>query len=289
MSILYTALATVDSEDVIAHLDLPNEPAFPHDAVRSANSFHVVTLTSMGGAGGTTTSAVALATMLRLLSDGHLRVAVLDLNLRHPALFYITKDATVNFVSLSDADEYSLEYIESRKLTTSQGFDCYTLFGDSEPSNSKERQNLIELFKQLRELYDVIILDTDSYPSHSPYTLLALQESDIVLCVSQCDEMSLNQLVLQAKELLLPLNEGGVGLRKSTTGALLNRSSSDLLTVHRLTKRVREIIPVVGAIPVLPHASDTNHQFRLIRANKDLHNSMNLIFKNVFAGYSFEK
>jgi hypothetical protein len=290
MSALFTALAIPNSDDNIIHIQPPTHEhgSFP-SIVNLAHERYIVTLTSVEDKAGTTTAALTLATMLKVLSHQQLDVAVLDMNTANPELFYHTEDKQVNFVSLSDKEIYGWDYLESKKSVTCQGFDCFTVFGDEHPYSNQEGQQLDALLIALKHNYDVIIIDSDAYSHDNPYTMLAMQRSDITLCVSSCTEDTLSLLSDKLNLFLLPENEGGLGLSTSTFGTLLNRNPSGLLATHRLTEELREEVAVVGSIPVLPYNKNDRMKLAALQDEPELLKLGLVTVRNIFTDYNFTK
>jgi len=291
MSVLYTSLASnfID-DDYIEVVDEGTPPHYvhPETLTHSANSFRVVAVTSATKHAGTTTAVTTLAATLNHASNGVIKVAVLDLNTHHPDLYNTTDTLEFDFVSLSDSEQYDSDYIKKHKLATEQGFDCFILFGDTLPRVDHERNKLNELLTSLSENYDVVLIDTEDFSAHNPYTLLSLQESDMVLCVSNPDSQSISIVTNQIEEFVQPLSAGGLGLNSDTTGVILNRNSLDLLTVHRMTDELRKSISLVGTIPVLcPNSSNVKKNLQALQEQPHLSLPVLVALKNIFTDYSF--
>jgi Mrp family chromosome partitioning ATPase len=275
MTSLYTALEVEETSVTEIHPPLPST-----SFVSESHYAQIVTVTSVHSQEGVTTSVLLLASAILVSAVTNLRVCIVDMNMRNHNAFYHTQQSELQFISLSDNDTIDQDLIQSTRLTTVEGFDCFALFGDAEPYSNHEEEKLQQLLIALSGCYDIIFLDTSAYMLEDPYTLMALKEAEISLCISPCDDESLSAAAAVLSEITTSIPAGGLGINPATVGVLLNQNKLDLLSIYRLTEKLRTMVPIVGALPMI--AGSMKKDFR-----EDLPPSLTLVLKNVFVDHEF--
>lgn len=281
MSALYTALRP-DTEDRAETKKGNKFTGFrtPRNMkLQTDDRFTILTFTSAEKESGTTTTALSIASMVRIVSDYSTRVAVLDVNMRNPDVFYSTTNEQVNILSLSDEIKLNSTMLHSYRTVTESGVDCFTLLGDRLPGEQEVNQykSFLEI---LRKTYDMVFVNTDTYKSDDLYTTLSLKESDIVICVINCSASSVEKFMEDIPYLMKPYSDGGCDLQSKKTGIVLNRVPN-MLEAHQITAELRKFFPVVGSIPLLPSKKNPKDLLDLITHDRKTTESLYTAVQNI--------
>lgn len=281
MSALYTALHPdiEDKEEMKRGNKFTGFRSPRKTRVQADDQFTILTFTSSEKKSGTTTTILSIASMVRIVSDYSTRVAVLDVNMRNPDVFYSTTDDRVNILNLSDVTPLDSSMLHSYRTVTESGVDCFTLLGDRLPGEG-EVQKYETFLDILSKTYDMVFVNTDTYKSDDLYTILSLKKADIVICVLDCTASSIDTFSKDIPYLLKPYTEGGHDLQNKKAGVILNRVPN-MLEAHQLTTKLRQHMPIVGSIPLLPPKKNPKDLLDMITHDRKTTESLYTAVQNI--------
>lgn len=238
----------------------PNEisiPAAQHGAGQ------IIAVTSSKGGSGKSTIAISTASYIAKASeqaaqqglrDRPLNVCVVDLDVRDGQLWFLTgaqKPKTA--LDIMTAGEVTPDTIAAN-IWKSPKLNCDFVFAAKRPRTAKEipASFYVTLIDQLRNMYDVVVLDTSVNYLDPLLEEVAYPMADKILFVSDMGISSIFGCTRWIGETLYAPEKGDKNIDPDKVGIVINKALPDCnMSVEKIEKAIKGL-PILTMVPSLP-------------------------------------
>lgn len=251
-----------------------------------------ICVTSSKGGSGKSTVAITLGAYLSKASKlaaeqglvpKPLKICLVDLDTRdgqHWLLMGAKKPPTVMDILFND-NPYDPVNIQ-KGLWYSDKIDCDFLFAPKRPRNAKEipANTYAQIITQLKNMYDVIILDTSVNYLDSLGEDVAYPISDRILFVSDMGQSSIVGCSRWIQEEMYAQERGDKNIPENKVGIIINKAMANVNMNSNKIQKCTMNLPIIAMIPSTPelvtYAANTAELHQILN-----HPPINEAFKDI--------
>lgn len=227
----------------------------------------VIAVTSSKGGSGKSTVSLLLGTYLAHASEvsveegkaeDPLRVCLVDLDTRDGQLGFLNGKTSPSIVNILEAastedEDVSVRAVEAG-IYSSPNLKVDFVFAVKRPRHAKNisASFYAGVIQRLREMYDVIILDTSVNYLDELLEKVAYPLADQILFVTDMGISSIYGMARWVKENTDPIEEGGSGIDRNKIGVVVNKALDKVNITERHISQAADGLEILAFLPSKP-------------------------------------
>ena len=246
-----------------AHAAGPPEPA--GDPLPDQVTFAV--MSSKGGSGKSTTALLLAGQIAKSSAKAGkpLKVCVVDMDTRDGQVAsmlgrYVPTSLNIRVSPVWDEETVKKNLVHDDTL----GIDALLAPIRSRTDDDVGPEFYRYILRVLKRTHDVVVLDTNTNYRDPLVSTVALPESSAILFVTTLATTSVQGMARALREIIEPVENGGMGIRRSKIGVVVNQSIGDVGMERSQVDKAALKVPVVGAIPLMTNEVFTATSFNRI-------------------------
>lgn len=278
------ALDAYQNPDAYAYEEYAEEEAATEeeDDFEHLNGMVICSTSSKGGAGKSTVGTLIASQIAKSsrkafeegLTDRPLKVCIVDMDVRDGQIGFLIGRTTPTALNIRASGDWSAKTIR-QFVVHDERLEIDALLA---PKRGRTADDLpphfyLQVIRELRKLYDYIILDTSVMYLDPLIEQVCLPESDAILFVTDLGITSIFGMSRWFEETTAPIDEGGAGISQKKIGVVVNKSAPNVYMDRNRVTSAAKGSPVLAAIPLASTdflaAANKNH-LDLMLLNEDI-------------------
>jgi MinD-like ATPase involved in chromosome partitioning or flagellar assembly len=275
----------------------------------SASEFatgQVIAITSSKGGSGKSTVSIVLGAYIgkgsqiaveQGLEQNRLKVCIIDLDVRDGQLQQLNgvRSDAPNIFDIFNAykgKELTAEMIREG-IYSSEKLGVDFIFALQKPrfANNIGAPFYAHVIQKLREMYDIIILDTSVNYLDPLLEKVAYPLSDKIICVSDMGVSSVIGMARWIRETTTPKNQDGSGISENKIGVVINKAMNDVNMGLDKIEKAASGRPILGILPSVPkfvtYAANTA-SLELILTQEQINKAFRLLAETVLEDFDYK-